>query len=148
MADNRIDLYIHEQAGIANTGAISSENGTTARVFQSQTVTQAAAQNTAATKGMVVASTIASGAFNYVTSNVGKYTGSQMAQQNVNNAMTLVQTGAMFFINPALAISNIGLQIATTAIDEAFRKSQESVGLSQARARAGYTANAASYRRR
>ena len=146
MANNRIDVYVHDTNGSSSGGI--QENNTTARAIQSNQ-NNVASKNNFATKGMAVATTIASGAFNYVTSNVGTITGNQQAQQQVNNAMTLIQTGSMFFINPTMAMANVGLQLATTAIDENIRKNKASVGLAQARARAGYTNdNAANYRRR
>lgn len=150
MANNRIDVYLHDQVGSGanQNGAIQNENITPARAMQRNS-NPTASKNIMATKGMVVASTIASGAFNYITSNVGEYTGNSQAQTQVNNAMELGQTAAMFFVNPTLAMVNVGLKLGTTAIDENIRKRKESVGLAQAQARAGYpNGYVANYRKR
>ena len=143
--NNRIDLYLHEIGNKANVGA--NESNTVSRVV-SQNDSVTTAQSKAVSKGMMVAQTIGMGAFRYVTSNVGKYTGSSFKQTAVNNAQTLFETGAMFVMNPLLAVANVGMQLGTTAIEENFRKKQESVTIAQQRARAGYTTDVASYRKR
>ena len=143
---NRIDVYVHDTSG-GSTPSVQ-ENLTASKVI-SLNQNNVAAKNQMATKGMVVASTIASGAFNYVTSNVGTLTGNQQAQQQVNNVVQVGQTAAMFFASPVMASVNVGMQLATTAIDEGIRRRKESVVLAQTRARAGYTTdNVANYRRR
>ncbi|MBO5711896.1 MAG: hypothetical protein J6R47_03570 [Acholeplasmatales bacterium] len=98
---------------------------------------------------LAAASMIAVGGFNYVTSNIGSLTGNQQNQATINKISTMAQSTAMFFLNPIMASANVGMQLATTAIDENIRRSKDSVALAQARARAGYTEdNAANYRRR
>lgn len=150
MANNRIDVYLHDQVGSGanQIGAIQNENITPARAMQ-QNSNNTASKNIMATKGMVVASVVASGTFNYITSNVGNYTGNSQTQQQINNMMELGQSGALFFLNPTMAIANVGLKLGTTAIDENIRKSKASVGLAQAQARAGYpNGYVANYRKR
>jgi hypothetical protein len=144
-SNNRIDLYLHELGN--KTTSVTGESNTASQQL-SKNDSVAVAEAKSVTKGMMVASTIASGAFRYVASNVGKYTGNSAYQTTVNNAQTLFETGAMFLVNPLLGAANVGMQLATTAIDENFRRKQESVSLAQARARAGYTTDAASYRKR
>lgn len=144
-SNNRIDLYLHE-LGNKTTSGTGESNTASQQLSKNDSVAVAEAKSV--TKGMMVAQTIGMGAFRYVTSNVGKYTGSGFKQTAVNNAQTLFETGAMFVMNPLLAVANVGMQLGTTAIEENFRKKQESVSVAQARARAGYTTDAASYRKR
>jgi hypothetical protein len=88
-------------------------------------------------KALAVASMIGSQAFNYMTSNVGKWTGSSAKQQQVNNAMQLVSIGAMAYVSPAIAIANVGINLATTAMDTAYEQRWDSYSKEQARKRAG-----------
>lgn len=88
-------------------------------------------------KGLAVASMVASQTFNYMTSNVGKWTGSTAKQQQVNNAMQLISIGAMAYISPAIAIANVGINLATTAIDTAYEQRWDSYSKEYARKRAG-----------
>ena len=97
---------------------------------------------------IAAATMIASGTLNYVTSNLGSWSGNQQVQSIVNKVSTGVQIGAMALASPVTAATYVGLQLATTAIDENTRRRRESVSVAQARARAGYTTDAASYRKR
>ena len=94
-------------------------------------------QNQALSKSLAVASMVASQTFNYMTSNVGKWTGSTAKQQQVNNAMQLISIGAMAYISPAIAIANVGINLATTAIDTAYEQRWDSYSKEYARKRAG-----------
>ena len=88
-------------------------------------------------KGLAIASMVAQQTFNYMTSNVGKWTGSTVKQQQVNNAMQLISIGAMAYISPAIAIANVGINLATTAIDTAYEQRWDSYSKEYARKRAG-----------
>ena len=65
---------------------------------------------------------VASQTFNYMTSNIGKWTGSSQNQVRINNAMQLVSIGAMAYISPAMAIATAGISIGTTALDTAYEQ--------------------------
>lgn len=73
-------------------------------------------------KTLAVASMIGSQSFNYMTSNVGKWTGSTQTQTNISNMMQLVSIGAMAYVSPAIAIANVGINLATTAMDTAYEQ--------------------------
>ena len=94
-------------------------------------------QNQTSSKSLAIASMVASQTFNYMTSNVGKWTGSTVKQQQVNNAMQLISIGAMAYISPAIAITNVGINLATTAIDTAYEQRWDSYSKEYARKRAG-----------
>lgn len=90
-----------------------------------------------ASKGLAVASMVASQTFNYMTSNVGKWTGSTQQQTQINNAMQLVSIGAMAYVSPAIAVANVGINIATTAMDTAYEQRWDSYNKEYARKRVG-----------
>ena len=79
-------------------------------------------QNDDSSKALAVASMVASQSFNYMTSNVGKWTGSTQTQTNISNAMQLVSIGAMAYVSPAIAIANVGINLATTAMNTAYEE--------------------------
>lgn len=106
-------------------------------------------QNRASHKAIAVASMLGQQSFSYIASNIGTLTGSKQKQQKVDNAMQLASIAGMSLVSPGTAAATVGIQLATTAVSENNRKQKETVGLAQARARAGYTNdNAANYRRR
>lgn len=88
-------------------------------------------------KDLAVATMIAQQTFNYMTSNVGKWTGSTRIQTGVNNALQLVSIGAMFKISPAVAVANIGVNLATTAMNTAYEQRWDAYSKEYARKRAG-----------
>ncbi len=134
---NEIRVVIEDKTG---SGGGSTENLTSQKASTNASAqTPQSATNRTYMKGLATASMIASGAFNYMTSNVGKYTGNSHYQTFVNNLQQGVQIGAMAVINPYLAIGAVAVQGITYALDENFRRRQESVELGQARARAGYS---------
>lgn len=79
-------------------------------------------ENQTSSKALAVASMIGSQAFNFMTSNVGKWTGSTQTQTNISNMMQLVSIGAMAYVSPAIAIANVGINLATTAMDTAYEQ--------------------------
>lgn len=143
MANNEINLYVRD----ATSNSAINENNVASKAL-SQTNNATAAASKGVSKGMMVAQTIAMGAFKHATSNIGKYSGDTTKQTMVDNVSTMVETGAMFMVNPLLGAANLGMRLATSAIDENFRKKQAEVNLNQARMRAGYTDSASNYRRR
>ena len=88
-------------------------------------------------KDLAVATMIAQQTFNYMTSNVGKWTGSTRIQTGVNNALQLVSIGAMFKVSPAVAVANIGVNLATTAMNTAYEQRWDAYSKEYARKRAG-----------
>ena len=74
-------------------------------------------ENKDKSKSLAVASMVGSQAFSYMTSNVGKWTGSTRTQTAVNNVMELVSIGAMAYASLPMAIACVGVNIAKTAID-------------------------------
>ena len=88
-------------------------------------------------KDLAVATMIAQQTFNYMTSNVGKWTGSTRIQTGVNNALQLVSIGAMFKISPVVAVANIGVNLATTAMNTAYEQRWDAYSKEYARKRAG-----------
>ncbi len=137
-ADNaRIDLYIHDTNSSTEGG---TESNTPQQAMDNASPsTEQGKKSILQMRGIATASMVAQGLFNYATSNIGKYTGNSHYQNMVNNIQQGIQLGAMFMVNPYLAIGQVALQGITYALDENFRRRQESVELGQARARAGYS---------
>lgn len=88
-------------------------------------------------KGLAVATMIAQQTFNYMTSNVGKWTGSTRLQTGVNNAMQVFSIGAMAYVSPVIAVANVGINLATTAMDTAYEQQWDSYSKEYARKRVG-----------
>lgn len=88
-------------------------------------------------KSLAVAIMIAQQTFNYMTSNIGKWTGSTQKQTAINNTMQLISIGAMAYASPVLAVANVGINLATTALDTAYEQQWDSYSKEYARKRAG-----------
>lgn len=88
-------------------------------------------------KSLAVATMIAQQTFNYMTSNIGKWTGSTRLQTGVNNTMQLVSIGAMAYVSPVVAVANVGINLATTAMDTAYEQKWDAYSKEYARKRAG-----------
>lgn len=88
-------------------------------------------------KAMAVATMIGSQAFSYMTSNVGKWTGSTKSQTQINNALELVSIGAMAYASMPIALAYIGINLAKTAIDTGYEQKWDTLSKENARKRAG-----------
>ena len=86
---------------------------------------------------LAVATMIAQQTFNYMTSNIGKWTGSTRLQTGVNNAMQVFSIGAMAYVSPVIAVANVGINLATTAMDTAYEQQWDSYSKEYARKRVG-----------
>ena len=88
-------------------------------------------------KAMAVATMIGSQAFSYMTSNVGKWTGSTKSQTQINNALELVSCGAMAYASMPIALAYVGINLAKTAIDTGYEQRWDAYSKEEARKRAG-----------
>ena len=112
---NEIRVVIEDKTG---SGGGSTENLTSQKASTNASAqTPQSATNRTYMKGLATASMIASGAFNYMTSNVGKYTGNSHYQTFVNNLQQGVQIGAMAIVNPYLALGAIAVQGISYVLD-------------------------------
>lgn len=94
-------------------------------------------ENKSVSKGIAVATMIGTQAFSYMTSNVGKWTGSTQMQQNVNNALEVVSIGAMAYASMPIALAYMGINLAKTAIDTNYEQQWDNLSKENARKRAG-----------
>lgn len=62
---------------------------------------------------------------NYVTSNIGTWTGNQYAQKKADQTMKIIGMAAMVAANPALGIANIALQGTFDIIDTVIQRRWE-----------------------
>ena len=94
-------------------------------------------ENKDKSKSLAVASMVGSQAFSYMTSNVGKWTGSTRNQIAINNVMELVSIGAMAYASLPMAIACVGVNIAKTAIDTNYEQKWDAYSKEYAQKRAG-----------
>ena len=88
---------------------------------------------------MVVAGMVASRSFNYITSNVGKWTGNSRNQETVNNIRQVVSLGASAVVSPWLTLAMAGMQLGTTAMDTSYQLKLDEINARGRRLRAGYS---------
>ena len=88
---------------------------------------------------MVVAGMVASRSFNYITSNVGKWTGNSRNQETVNNIRQVASLGASAVVSPWLTLAMAGMQLGTTAMDTSYQLKLDEVNARGRRLRAGYS---------
>lgn len=134
---NNLTLYIRDDTdGTTNF----TENNTVAKASsQMSQPTQQGIASSIKLKGLAVATTLGQGAFQYVSSNIGRYTGNTSNQTKFNNIMQGIQFGSMALFSPTLAFTTLAIQGVSWALDENYRVRTERVQLSQSQARAGYT---------
>jgi hypothetical protein len=80
---------------------------------------------------------VAMRSINYVTSNVGKWTGSTRNQQVVNNVKQLIGYGVAFAVNPILGAVTVALDGVTNALDYAYERKWEKIRVEQAQVKTG-----------
>lgn len=135
---SQIRVYITDDT---NNSESVNGTGTTTRsgavTSQAQIKTSQVKENNSKSQALAVASMVATQSFNYMTSNVGKWTGSTRTQTNINNVMQAVSIGAMAYINPLLAVANVGINLGTTALNTAYEQRWDSYNKEYARKRAG-----------
>lgn len=74
---------------------------------------------------------------NYLTSNIGKWTGNSQNQSFINNAKQVVGYGIAFAANPILGALSMGFDAVTTAIDTSYEQYWNNYKSEQARVRNG-----------
>lgn len=86
-----------------------------------------------------VATMIGRRTISYATSNISKWTGNSQIQNRINTYGEVANIAMMTAINPLLGLANIGVNLATTAIDTAYEQKWDRRRSIQALSRAGYT---------
>lgn len=121
---SQIKVTITDETGGSSSVSSSSStpSNTTINKKNGSIKSKEVKKNQDDSKALAVASMIGSQAFNFMTSNVGKWTGSTQTQTNISNMMQLVSIGAMAYVSPAIAIANVGINLATTAMDTAYEQ--------------------------
>lgn len=80
---------------------------------------------------------VAMGTANYVTSNIGKWSGDQRIQANIDNAKRLAGYGMALATNVYLGLAVIGVDAATSVANYMYDRQWENIRSSQAKARNG-----------
>lgn len=136
---NQIKILITDDTGGSETvqSPSSLPVSTTVNKKTGSVNTPNVKENQALSTSMAIATMVGSQAFSYMTSNVGKWTGSTRSQIAVNNVMEIVSIAAMAYVNPAMAIASVGINIAKTAIDTSYEQKWDALSKENARKRAG-----------
>ena len=136
---SQIKVLITDDTGGSETveSPSSTPVSTTINKKNGSVNTKESKNNQALSKGIAIATMIGTQAFSYMTSNVGKWTGSTRTQTAVNNALELVSIGAMAYANPLVAVAYVGINIAKTAIDNNYEQKWDSASKEYAKKRAG-----------
>lgn len=100
--------------------------------------TPEAKESQIAQKGLAVASMVGSRAFNYTTSNIGKWSGNSRNQNTVNNIMSVVSIGAMAYVNVFLAAATVAVNVGTTALNNAYEQKWDRIKSNRRLEKAGY----------
>ena len=131
------------QNNTMETGVTATEN-TQENILLSNTSKENKVSKNTSKKinAIAFASMVATRSFDYLTSNVGKWTGDHRNQTNINNAMQALSLAALFKISPLAAAADIGLNLAMTAIDNRYEDFWENKRLSQMQKSAGYNSSA------
>lgn len=140
MPGKDIKITITDETGRATREEVSNESLTTQTATEKVSpTTTTGATNKMKSKGVAIGAMVASKSFSYVTSNIGKWTGSNARQQTINNIQQGASIAMLAAINPYVAIASVGLNIATTIIDETYERKWSERSARQAQARAGYS---------
>ena len=135
---SQIKVLITDETGSSTSVSSSSTKPVSSTVNANGKVkSKEVKQSDDNSKGLAVATMIAQQTFNYMTSNIGKWTGSTRLQTGVNNAMQVFSIGAMAYVSPVIAVANVGINLATTAIDTAYEQQWDSYSKEYARKRVG-----------
>lgn len=136
---SQIKVLITDKTGATESvqGSSSTPIQTTINNKNGSVNTPDVRQNQLLTKGIAIATMIGSQAFSYMTSNVGKWTGSTSQQTAINNALEVASVGAMAFASLPVAVAYVGINIAKTAIDNNYEQKWDAYSKEYARKRAG-----------
>ena len=135
---SQIKVLITDETGGSSSVSSSSTKPVSSTVNANGKIkSKEVKQNDDNSKGLAVATMIAQQTFNYMTSNIGKWTGSTRLQTGVNNAMQVFSIGAMAYVSPVIAVANVGINLATTSMDTAYEQQWDSYSKEYARKRVG-----------
>lgn len=133
---HRIDVVISDKTNQGNTTI--NESGTPQVAAQRQVpTTEEGSKNNSGVKATTIATLIATQTFNYMTSNVGKWTGSQARQNTINKLTTAGGLAIAVYANPYVALAAAAVKIGTTAFDNYYENKWDKRESDQARAKAG-----------
>lgn len=135
MAENTpIVVTVKDETGTTSVNAGNVSGGGSSN---NKPLNQQAKTNSSKSMAGVVGTMIAMRSINYVTSNVGKWTGSTRNQQVVNNVKQLIGYGVAFAVNPILGAVTVALDGVTNALDYAYERKWEKIRVEQAQVKTG-----------
>lgn len=128
-----ITVIVKDETGTTSVQAGNVANGGSSN----KPLNQQAKNNSSKSTAGVIGTMVAMRSINYVTSNVGKWTGNSRNQQTVNNIKQLMGYGIAFAVNPVLGAVSVALDGVTHALDYAYERKWEQIRVEQAQARTG-----------
>ena len=135
MTQQPIEVIIRDDTGVENISAGSTASGGTET--KGSVDNRQAKANTKNSQFAAAGTYIAMQTFNYVTSNVGKYTGNMNNQTQINNAKRLVGYGMALGSNWALGLAVIAMDGATSIANYMYDRKFDVIRSEQAKRRTG-----------
>lgn len=138
---SQIKVIITDETGGTDSVSSSSTKQTSTTISNNGSIkSKKVKESEKESKSLAVASMITNQTYNYMTSNVGKWTGSTQTQtqvNNINNVMQIVGISTMSYVSPVVAIANVGINLATTAISTSYEQKWDSYQKEYNRLRVG-----------
>lgn len=140
MGDTEIRIILDgqaEQGTVASPERVDEPN-IEQPTQQKQTATGQSAGKSAA---VILGTQIAKQAVSYASSRVGEWTGNTQTQRLIDLTGQLATYGVAIAVNPAIGLTMLGINVATSSIDYFYNRSKENLSLGVMRSRAGVTQN-------
>lgn len=120
-----------------DTGTSTISAGNVSQNNPNKPINQSAKENKKASVLTTASHMVLMRSINYTTSNVGKWTGSNRLQNQINNTKQLIGYGVAFAVNPVLGAVTVAMDGLTNVIDYAYEDKWNRIKSEQAVARSG-----------
>jgi hypothetical protein len=120
-----------------DTGTSTISAGNVSQNNPNKPINQSARENKKASVLTTASHMVLMRSINYTTSNVGKWTGSNRLQNQINTTKQLIGYGVAFAVNPILGAVTVAMDGFTNVIDYAYEDKWNRIKSEQAQARSG-----------
>lgn len=93
--------------------------------------------NASKSKATMAAMMVGQQTLSYMTSNIGKWTGSKHTQTQINNASELIGLGIAFYVNPFVGAAMTAIKVGTTMADNFYEDRWEKISSDVKKKKAG-----------
>jgi hypothetical protein len=138
---NEIYVKIIDQTSSDNNSGVGESLTPQAQMRNQNPPSAQTAVNIKQTKAIAIASMVGSRSLNYISSNVGKWTGNSQNQAKVNNVQQIIGIAAMAAVSWQMALFSTALTLGTTAIDNYYEQKWDGIRSKQNLAKAGYNSS-------